>query len=575
MPPKPVSPEPAAPGTFGVLVRLFFSRFFDKESLSPQGDPEANVVQTLGILAAPGGFFSLLLYVLDPQPIHRWDLVSARCMFLWVSMIVVSFIVVFEWDALFLDRRDYQVLLPLPLSLWKIFLAKMTAFILFLGLFLAAIHGAATLFWPSIYDSGGALQVISVHLLISVISGLFAAFSAASIQGLLLLLVPAKYFRPVATCVQTILMTILVMLFFLSLPLAGFIRQAVPAFPHLARFMPGYWYAGLYERLHPATGNPALLDLGKLALPALAIAILLFAITHLPGYLWQMRRLIEAQPVNPSGPGALRLAMHRVMDRHVLKNDIQSAVFHYISQTICRSMKHRLFLAVYAGFGAALVVFNFLYAFNVTGFGASFRIVSFVPDRAMLLRIPLTVSFVLVTGLRAAFSFPAELTANWCFQLTGANQADQCGEAIRKWVLVCGIIPLFILIVPAQLHYLPWTVVAWSVAYGIILSILLTEIMFLGFRKIPFTCGYFPGRRNLVFVLAAYVGSLLIYSSDITTDLESRLIRNPLQAVVFMVAAVLGWRQLSRLNTEVEDNSELDYLGDSDPLIRTLGLTPQ
>src|SRR5580700_9111672 len=122
--PEPTS-KPFA-STFGVLVRLFFSRFFDKESLSPQGDPEANVVQTLGILAAPGGFIFLLLYLLGEPVRTGWNLVSVRCLFLWFSMVVVSFVVVFEWDALFLDRRDYQVLLPLPLPLWKVFLAKMT-----------------------------------------------------------------------------------------------------------------------------------------------------------------------------------------------------------------------------------------------------------------------------------------------------------------------------------------------------------------------------------------------------------------------------------------------------------------
>ena len=42
------------PGVFGTLVRHFFSRFFDTESLSPQGEAEAGVIQTLGILAVPG-----------------------------------------------------------------------------------------------------------------------------------------------------------------------------------------------------------------------------------------------------------------------------------------------------------------------------------------------------------------------------------------------------------------------------------------------------------------------------------------------------------------------------------------
>ena len=94
--------EDAVADTFGALVRLFFSRFFDKESLSPQGDAEANVVQTLGMLAAPGGLISLILYF-NPQIQVGWNLVSVRCLFLSASMAVIALIVVFEWDALFLD----------------------------------------------------------------------------------------------------------------------------------------------------------------------------------------------------------------------------------------------------------------------------------------------------------------------------------------------------------------------------------------------------------------------------------------------------------------------------------------
>jgi hypothetical protein len=45
---------------FILLVRHFFNRFFDTESLSPQGEPTANLTQTLGILAVPGAFFVLL-----------------------------------------------------------------------------------------------------------------------------------------------------------------------------------------------------------------------------------------------------------------------------------------------------------------------------------------------------------------------------------------------------------------------------------------------------------------------------------------------------------------------------------
>src|ERR1039458_2630964 len=90
------------PRPFHEIVRHFFGRFFDTESLSPQGDPQANVVQTLGILAVPSAFFVIIF---RPLTLMRWDLVWVRYIFLLYSMIVMGFIMVFEWDALFPDRR--------------------------------------------------------------------------------------------------------------------------------------------------------------------------------------------------------------------------------------------------------------------------------------------------------------------------------------------------------------------------------------------------------------------------------------------------------------------------------------
>ncbi len=150
---------------FGTLVRLFFSRFFDKESLSPQGDPGANVVQILGVLAALGAIVSILMFCLTlTLPKTGWDIVYLRCLFLGFSLSVIGFIVVFEWDAIFPDRRDYQVLFPLPVPVWKLFLAKTTAFLLFLGMFLAALNGAVTIFWPALFEGGNFLAVMATQL---------------------------------------------------------------------------------------------------------------------------------------------------------------------------------------------------------------------------------------------------------------------------------------------------------------------------------------------------------------------------------------------------------------------------
>ena len=182
-------------------------------------------------------------------------------------------------------------------------------------------------------------------------------------------------------------------------------------------------------------------------------------------------------------------------------------------------------------------------------------------------------SFVLISGLRAVFSFPAELNANWGFQITDSNHATDCMHGVRKWIIVRGMVPLFLLLALAELQFLPWTIVLFQTCYGVMLSLLLTEVMFIGFRKIPFTCGYFPGRMNLVFFGALYVGSLTLYSSSMMTDLEARLMNRPLNAVALFCMALGAWFKLWNWRDDDGDDM-LDYLGDMDPAVRTLGLTP-
>jgi hypothetical protein len=308
-------------------------------------------------------------------------------------------------------------------------------------------------------------------------------------------------------------------------------------------------------------------------LPGLGWVLAIFALTHLPGYRRQARKLIEALPSNPAGPGRVRAALNAAVDRVLLNDPVQQGVYHFIGQTISRSMKHRLFLAVYAGFGAALVVFGIDQDGGEGLLSLLIRGQQFAPDPIGLLRIPFTLSFILITGLRAAFSFPAELTANWAFRISDANQTRQCMIAMRKWIVMCGVLPLFVLLAPLELAFFSWGVVLIQTVFGLTVSILLVEVMFFDFRKIPFTCGYFPERNNLVWLVAIYVAGLVLYSRKMA-DMEIWLIWEPQYIVVFVLAAGCVWLAVWKWHGRAKSQTELDYLGDPDPMIRTLELTP-
>jgi len=535
-----------------ILIRHFFERFLDTESLSPQGEPEANFTQALGFLAAPGAFIALLFQLLR---FRGWELVMVRCFFISFSMIVIGFLVVFEWDALFPDRRDYQILTPLPVGLGQLFLAKALAFGLFLGVFLLDVNFFSSLLWPGIEGGSSLVGAIGAHLIMVMLSGLFAALSMAAVQGVLITVLPAAAFRWVSVWLQTLIMGALVMFLFLSFWVASLFPSLVKQRSPWLYAFPGYWFAGLYEHLRPAVKSPYLLHLGDIAAWALAAAAALFVLTYLPGYRRHARKVSEAPQPSPSGPTRLHLALTRAIDRRILRAPVQIAVFHFINQTITRSMKHRLFLATYAGCGAALAV------------------ATFDSGRLGLLRLPLTLSFILVSALRAAFNFPSELRANWTFQASENHQVPDSLAAMRKWIVLCAIGPLFLLQTPMEFLSFPWTLALFHLAFGIALSVVLMEVMFLGFCKVPFTCAYFPGKINLVALSVIYVFGFTMYSNTMA-GLESWMEGEPLAIAIFFAAIGLAYLMFTRWrDRQLDDATPLEYEDDGDPTVRTLELS--
>jgi len=536
---------------FRTLVRHFFGRFFDKEALCPQGDAEAGVIQTLGILAVPSAFFVLLF---RPLTLIGWYLVMARYFFVSFSMIVMGFVMVYEWDALFPDRRDYQILTPQPIRLFTVFAAKAAALAIFLAMFLVDINFFGFVFWPGVDGGSNFLGILWAHMVALLSAGLFSALATAALQGLLVTFLRGALYRRASVALQTVLMAILVMLLFLT-PMAGNnLEELTAAHSSWLRWFPPFWFIGYYEYLRPATKSAELRALGPYANQAMWIAASLFLLTFLPGYRGHARRVLEAPAPGASGPGRLRSAVGAVLRRTLLRDPVERAVFRFISATITRSAKHRLFLATYGGFGAAMAVMEL-----GTGTRGS-------------LALPLMLSFILVSGLRAAFNFPSEVRANWSFQISETAGVRPYLAAARKWIFACALGPLFLIMLLVDLRWHGAAAALFHTAYGLALSMLLVEILFFGFRKAPFTCAHFPGKVNLTGLAVIYILGFTAYSGTMAT-LEARLERYPLAAAAFVAVAACTAMLIARLDRQRQRADELlDYEDAGDPLIRTLGI---
>src|SRR5262245_64077587 len=74
-------------------------------------------------------------------------------------------------------------------------------------------------------------------------------------------------------------------------------------------------------------------------------------------------------------------------------------------------------------------------------------------SRDGLLEAPLILSFFVISGLRATFNIPYELGANWMFQITSGRDAEEYVRATRKWVLLRGILPVYLALLPLELAF--------------------------------------------------------------------------------------------------------------------------
>ena len=221
-----------SPSQFVELLRLFWQRFLDNDLIAPQAETRLALVPILGLLAIPGVIFSLRSYgqysflwtrIGYPVPAFPLDLTvswSDKFLFLYLSMILMGFITVLEWDALFPDRRDYLILAPLPIRLRTLLTAKITALFLFLLVFTLALNGCSSILFPLMAmnpnaPAGYALRYIGAHATAVFAANTFVLLFCVALQGVLMNALSARHFQWIARTVQLFLLFVFVCLFLL------------------------------------------------------------------------------------------------------------------------------------------------------------------------------------------------------------------------------------------------------------------------------------------------------------------------------------------------------------------------
>ncbi len=480
---------------FSLLLRHFLERFFNHETVSPDGDAKARLVLIAFTTGLPGFVVALMLWpvyhpLLRPRHPPYWAQVDHHFIFVLYSFVAMGIVTVFEWELFFPDLLDIHVLTTLPISNRKLFMARVAAIaILVIGfLFDANIFGFLAL--PSAVDPTNLPRFLAGHLLAVGASGLFSAAAILALQGILLSVLGARLFRKVSLLVQGLAVSILLMLLLLLSLFSTVDSILLKSGSIYALCFPPFWFLGIFQRvIEGPAALPVYVTLSRIGCMATVVVVLVAMLTYPLAYLRRVRQLVEGagtQSARNRFAYPLRGALHVAFARRPATR----AVFHFISQTLLRVQRYRIYLVLYGSVGLSVVVAT---VFRLAVIGREVHMqVSADGVRATIGILP----FWIVAGLRIAFTSSGNQQGSWILRVVHGrpprfDTATDLLKAARSWVLIWTTIITssawlaLRTIAPPELLTMPATLSQVLLVAG--LCLLLTDVLFLDVTVIPFT----------------------------------------------------------------------------------------
>jgi hypothetical protein len=491
---------------FQVLLRHFLDRFFNNPATASDGQTKARVLQIAYAIALPGVCVALYLFPPYHYPGGRpfWSQVSDHYFYVMYSFVAIGAITIFVWDIFFPDLLDVFVLSTLSIERRTLFLARIAAVFAFLCIFLLGTNAPGTIFFPASADLPSFARHFSAHLAAVTMSGIFIAAFFLALQGSLLILLGERLFRRISPFLQGLSITGLLTVLLLFPVISRFLEVLIGSGERAVTYFPPFWFLGVYERLLTGpTALPAFTTLARTACLATGVVVALAVFSYPLAYRSRMRHVIEGSD-GRNGRGWVTAPITGLLHETLLRVPQGRGIYHFVSQTLLRTPRHRVYLAMYGGVGLALVIASVLmlklgggkvgFAFSTNGLKAAVPIVAFWT----------------IAGLRGAFLGPADRRVNWIFRVIHGKPGWDESAATRIWVLLwalvltLGCVALSQVIAPPGLS--GWRNASIQVFVGASLSLLLTDAFFLNVKTVPFTGVRSASSMNLAFVLIQYFG---------------------------------------------------------------------
>jgi hypothetical protein len=538
---------------FGRLLSLFITRMFHG------GEPGADELD-LGIgvimimLAMPGILVSLLMFekygslirylrgnlIFDPYTATMPD----EYFFIVLSLTVTGAAALWRWDALFLDRRDYTNLVPLPVSLRAIFFANLSAIFALAALFTIVVNAASLILYPiAVVGSQNSFAVWGRfalgHTIAVFTASAFSFFAVFAIAGLLMAIVPARLFRRASHAARFLLTVVLLTLIASSFTVPYLLTELSVHDARKVATLPPVSFLGVARNVWLKGGDSFAASISKAALSTVALCVLLAFVAYALSFRRAFLRIPEMADAGPLPRFRYSRSLLAPIHKTILRSAPERACYHFVARTLLRSDGH---LQILLGFAALGLVLSAEALSSMTNLRS---LVSGPAPSTEFLSVPFILAYCVIVGIRFSFELPADLRANWIFRYW-LDPDQQHARAIARRVLLLFSLPW---LVPATflsvLFLWGWTAALLHIAILIACTVLLIESILIRFRKIPFTCSHpaFQSHSGLIFV--AYLFGFLFFT-DYLPQIEHWSQLNPWQAIVFaplIAVGLVGLRQ--------------------------------
>jgi hypothetical protein len=494
------------------LVRHFLRRMFDGEWSSSPGQWKSAAIGVFSMFL-PAGLLLVREGTMDPQYASKYRFLSPegvqnaavadQLALVTLLACVTGLIALLEWQSMFPNGRDYLALASLPVRSRQVFIARFTAVLVFSAAIIGAMNLLPALIAPIEFGGGWQLDSSYVaHAIAQLVSSglacFFVFFAVLALQGILLNVLPPSLFARVSVSAQGLLAGLFLLGGFYSWSVKEWKAETIARLPEFGAWLPPAWFTGLHQSLI-GQHDPFFASMAQRAQLAVGISLALAIATYLMSYR-RYRKLLLEVPVRLSTPRVRRWSLLAIL----AGSPRREAVMDFLAKTLARNRTHRLLWLVYLGAAVAVVLNSSLIdgalLMRSHGWTKAFRF--------LVLFWPLACSVVILSGFRHVLSIPAELRANWIFQITESQGRAEWMSAVERFVMAYAIAPIYLILFPVAGYVAGWPMALRMTVLQLLISLSIFEGLFYSWQKLPFTCSYIPGKRPVVALVGIYIAVL-------------------------------------------------------------------